>query len=301
MDKSEAAKSLTSPNSHIRLQAARFIAENPDSLDIQKIKEALKIENVSWITRALQNAVNTVEGQDIPQKSVNQDYQDEENIQKQSYAIAVENTTRLLLHEIEPIVGALRVSSKEEIPDYQSSRVWKELEHLERLLSAISILSKAAMSPQVAEIHVSELISAAIEELKPVEKELLSTDVKTELAGNTDLIAFGDPEMVRIIVSNGLRNAREAMANQQNRDLKILVSWGETDIDYWITILDRGVGLPIGSKGVWEIGSSTKRGHLGMGLPIAQQAADSMGGFIQLTPRKEAGVSFEFRWPKPPR
>ena len=46
-----------------------------------------------------------------------------------------------------------------------------------------------------------------------------------------------------------------------------------------------------------EIGSTTKAGHLGMGLATAQQALISLGGSVRLIPA-ERGVRFEMRWPK---
>jgi sensor histidine kinase regulating citrate/malate metabolism len=46
-----------------------------------------------------------------------------------------------------------------------------------------------------------------------------------------------------------------------------------------------------------EIGTTTKTGHLGMGLAIADQALSSMAGKLILVPNQR-GVRFEIRWPK---
>ena len=66
-------------------------------------------------------------------------------------------------------------------------------------------------------------------------------------------------------------------------------------------VLDEGCGLPTGLDRLTAPGTSTKskdQGHLGMGLPIAQRAIESMQGSFRLTPRSGAGASCEIRWPR---
>lgn len=109
----------------------------------------------------------------------------------------------------------------------------------------------------------------------------------------------GDDSLVEVAVRNGLRNsieATEAAAGGSGKLENVVINWGETEKDYWIAILDHGNGLPPGSERIFDIGSSTKEGHFGMGLALAKRAAWSLRGDITLTPRKDGGVKFEFRW-----
>jgi signal transduction histidine kinase len=78
----------------------------------------------------------------------------------------------------------------------------------------------------------------------------------------------------------------------------IVIGWGETDRDLWLSILDRGKGFPQGFAKLFEIGTTTKKNHLGMGLALARQAALSLNGQITLAPRQPNGAKFEFRWPR---
>ena len=53
-----------------------------------------------------------------------------------------------------------------------------------------------------------------------------------------------DPTLVRLAVCNGIRNAIEAVAAANLAEPHpIVITWGETDIDYWVAVLDRGVGI----------------------------------------------------------
>ena len=76
-----------------------------------------------------------------------------------------------------------------------------------------------------------------------------------------------------------------------------MVSWGTTDVDNWVSIVDVGIGFKGNVQRAFDIGTTTKAGHHGMGLAIANQAIVSMGGGIILVPN-ERGVRFEMRWPK---
>jgi len=291
MDNAEAIDKLESSNAHIRLKASRHLASYSQPEDEEALRRALKQESVSWIIKALSEAIANISSEGDKGALRQPFVDDEDNLYDQAHAIVVEDTTRMLLHEVEPVVGAIRIAVRSEIEDHESSQTWEQLDRLESLLHAISRLSKSASSPRLKEFDLSEMIE------RIVDQEAKSTKIGIETVGREHQIVTGDPEMVEMVICNGLRNAIEAMeAMGKENEESIVLTWGDTDLDYWIAILDRGPGLPIGSHRVWDIGSSTKKGHLGMGLPIAKQAARSLGGDITLVPRSESGSRFEFRW-----
>ena len=109
---------------------------------------------------------------------------------------------------------------------------------------------------------------------------------------------MADRGLLELLLKNALRNAVEATSEAGEPFTPVTVTWGETDIDYWISVLDRGIGLPQRLESAFKIGASLKKGHLGVGLALAAQAADSMQGQISLTPRDGGGAQFEFRWPR---
>ena len=74
------------------------------------------------------------------------------------------------------------------------------------------------------------------------------------------------------------------------------MTWGMTDIDYWVAVLDRGPGIVGPAESTFGIGETTKKGHSGFGLAIAKQAIETLGGACTLQPAAEGGARFEIRW-----
>ena len=179
-----------------------------------------------------------------------------------------------LLHEAEPILGILRPSAESEIEDFEQSQTKQNLDRLDEFLSALGRLRRAASAPKFEEFSIDEIVGRCIDELsRPGTLQVLR-------AGPIQCVVGGDSSLVSLCVSNGLRNAVEAtVATGAPLDqVPITISWGSTDIDCWVSILDQGVGFKGVLQKAFEIGSTTKEGHLGMGLAIVHQSMASMGG-----------------------
>jgi signal transduction histidine kinase len=298
MDRDAAFRLLSSDNAHDRLRAARYLSRHATSADHDALQKALAIEEVVWIKRALRQSLersvtfNLVIHDEPDLAEPKDDPTDIDDV----YAQAIEEVTRRLVHEIEPIIGAARYYATKEISDYQKSRTKRELERLESLLRAIHTLSKAAESPNFRECDLAEQIKVT------ADSESLNHTVKLEMAGPSPLVAETDDSLVKLVVGNGIRNAIEATeaaaATTVGFSNRVVLTWGETDRDYWIAIVDWGSGPPVGIDRMFEIGSTTKKNHLGMGLAIAERAALSLKGKVTLTPREDRGTKFEFRWPR---
>ena len=155
--------------------------------------------------------------------------------------------------------------------------------------NGIDRLGQAAAPPVYTEFELVELLDRVIASEKG------DANVLVEMAGVRPFVLLGSTELIEIIISNAIRNAIEATEGIKSSDA-VVVNWGETDRDYWIAILDRGPGFPHGFSKAFDIGSTTKRNHLGMGLALASQAASSMNGRVTLAPREPTGVKFELRW-----
>jgi signal transduction histidine kinase len=69
-----------------------------------------------------------------------------------------------------------------------------------------------------------------------------------------------------------------------------------TDKDYWISILDDGIGLSDAPKNMFEVGKTSKKEHPGFGLAIAKQAMDTLDGTLSLAPYSGRGAKYEMRW-----
>ena len=291
MDRDALQARLCSADAHKRLLAAREYERFARIEDTQFLRDALAREEVTWVKAALSRAIGRIAEDDhacVPGTPL--DTNADESA-KEIYANAVEDTTRRLVHEIEPVLGTIRIYAKQDIEDFDKSQTKLHLDRLTSLIGAIGDLSRAASSPRLKEIDLSELVRTA------VEAESATSSVQVDCAGRSPLMAVAEPALLGIVITNGLRNAVEASTGVTDEDKVVTVSWGDTDRDYWIVILDRGPGPPAGLDRVWDIGSTTKKGHLGMGLALSRQAAQSLGGTIALIPADGGGARFEFRWP----
>ena len=114
-------------------------------------------------------------------------------------------------------------------------------------------------------------------------------------------MVLGDPALISIALSNVLKNAVEAVqASPDGSQPGIVLTWGTTIDESWITVMDEGPGFPYGTARLTDPGISSKSKdseHLGMGLAIANTALESLGGRLLLSSRRTRGASCELRWP----
>src|SRR5258706_4314859 len=291
MDAKQAHELLESGDSHSRLKAARFFESSGEIGDLDRIAAACAREDVSRIKKILSKTRTRLRESasfQAPTQSEQIELADE------IYSRALRETTRILLHELRHIVGPLITRAKTEIPVYQGSQTSLQIARLTSLLDGFDRLAKAASAAKYEDFDLADMIRDTSQTAKPED-----VAIRIEQIGQAPLIVSGDPSLVYMVISYGLRNAVEASLPPANEHApQIIVTWGETDVDYWVSIADRGAGLPVGSDQVWDIGSTNKKDHLGMGLAIAKQAAKSLQGTITLNPRGSGGVAFEFRWTK---
>ena len=290
MERADALNLLKSPAADDRLRAARSLEHNGEAGDVEVLQAVLATEINRWTKIALTKAIRTLTGGAL-QNSVHFGAEGEDDrIIEEIHAAAVEETTQCLVHETRPILGRLNLYASQEIPNFKESKTWIEVTRLERLVSAIDLLSQAASPPVYAEFDMAALLDQI------VVSEMTNVQVKVEQAGPRPFIIMGSSNLVGLVAGNGVRNAIEASVSVQAQE-PVVVSWGSTERDHWIAVLDRGPGLPVGSHKVFEIGTTTKKDHLGMGLALAKRAASSLNGSLDLAPRSPNGARFEFRWP----
>jgi signal transduction histidine kinase len=285
---------LTSDAPTERLEAARYFAAHATREHEPQLREALGRENVHWIRVALKRAlarmsaasevtpaVLSLDSEDIPAR-----------LATQVYADALEEAASQLIHEVEPLLGALRLAAEREVNEFEKSNTRKHLDRLDELLDALSRLRRAASAPKIDEFSLDEVVQQSIQELT------LPDNVVIQKAGPQPCVVEGDSTLVALSLGNGLRNAVEATyaAGGDLQKLPIIITWGHTDLDCWVSIVDVGIGFKGNLQRAFDMGTTTKAGHLGMGLATAKQAMESMSGRLLLIPNPR-GVRFEMRWP----
>lgn len=291
-ERKEALDLLNSTAPHDRLKAARALRRIGNAADAPKLRTAIKAESVSWVKRALASALTDCTTPSLNESDIADTSLDiSERLRHELYGKITQEITGILLHEIEPVFGLLRAAASEEILDRAKSQTWTYLEYLKKILLGIQSLRIAASTPNLEEFDLAGLITEV------AETEVSPDKATVSLVGHQPLICKNDASLLCLALANGLRNAVDALEGVRLPEgtHSIIVTWGKTDIDYWITVIDKGRGLELRSDAAFNTGNTTKKGHPGMGLSIARRAMDSLEGTANLE-AKEDGTHFELRW-----
>ncbi len=292
MTRDEALESLLSSSAHDRLKAARILVRNSDSADLETLRAALRDETVSYVRTGLELAIKRASNLATPSiEDASEEFEIPEDVRTQIRNEVTEEITGQILHEIASPVGLIAAAAARDIPDYEHSRTRRHVEDLKRVFEAIEQLKSAAAVPKPEEFDLSELLAEVV-------SETVGTDaVEASLHGAKPMLVTSDRALLRLAVSNGIRNAVEAVTGMPaQKPHPIVITWGETDVDYWVAALDRGPGVTGPSESAFGIGKTTKKGHSGFGLAIARQAIETLGGACTLQPATEGGARFEIRW-----
>jgi signal transduction histidine kinase len=108
-----------------------------------------------------------------------------------------------------------------------------------------------------------------------------------------------DPEQLFRVVSNLVRNARQAIV-ASTKPGEISVSAYEDDDNWWIEVADTGPGLPKRAQDhlFTPFQGGVSKGGTGLGLAIAEELIRAHGGALELDRTGPAGTVFSIRVPK---
>lgn len=299
MTRESALRDLTKPELDTRLKAARTLAGSARPEDAAALQQALAKEKVAWVRTALRQAILRVSAGE--KASGMSDHEFGQLVSEEAFdhirTVAVSAVTKQIVHEISPVLGLIRLHAKDEIEGYEGSQTRTHVDRLGDWLQALDRLSRAAVPPVFEELDLSATIRGI------VEAETTGHSAKVELAGPSPQLIVGDPALIELALANGLRNAIEAVeaSHSASDELPpIVINWGDTDQEVWVAVLDKGPGPPLAVDRAFDIGSTNKPDHLGMGLATARQAVESLSGVATLALRsEEGGARFELRWPRP--
>lgn len=283
-----------------RVRGARALHELAEVQDYRCLRERLDREPDAHVRRALVRVLHHIRPeQPRPDPiSANKRGAGDEDLIEDVWAEATEEISSIFLHEISPLVGAVTQAAQDDLAQsFGSSRTRASLDRLVGLVELLSQLRRAAAAPDFTEFDLTDLVIQAIDD------EGVTSDERVRAARDDPVVIVGPASAVRIAFCNGLRNAVDAIDDLLEPERgEVMINWGTTDRGGWISILDRGLGLPESSNRVFEFGVTTKAKskHFGFGLSISAQAMQSAGGTIELTPRSAGGTSFIVRWPLEP-
>ncbi|MFY0659025.1 MAG: HAMP domain-containing histidine kinase [Shimia sp.] len=148
-------------------------------------------------------------------------------------------------------------------------------------------LTRFALSEMVADVIASERLAVGEFDLS------FGEDIP---AG---MMVRADPEQMYRVVSNLVRNARQAIV-ASGQPGEIAVSASENDDSWLVTVTDTGPGLPPKAQEhlFQPFQGGIRKGGSGLGLAISQELVRGHGGMLTLSETGAAGTTFEICLPK---
>ncbi|MDB5575362.1 MAG: hypothetical protein JWR80_538 [Bradyrhizobium sp.] len=295
MTRDEIFAALKAKTTHERGQAARALAAVAIGKDLPRIRRALQRETVAYVRTALQDVIESLTRKGVAlAEDVGDDAEVSKEARQQIYGEAVAWVTGFLLHEISTPIGLATLAASREIGEkWEGSRTQRHLENVKRIFGAIEVLKDAAGVPHPQEFDLAALLQEIVSSELPTAERLIS------LIGPKPFLIKSDPALVQLAVANGIRNAVEAVAlaaEDAEPQHPIIINWEGTDRDYWVSVLDKGIGIVGPIESAFEAGKSTKTDHSGFGLAIARQAIETLGGNVSLQVASGGGAIYEARW-----
>ncbi len=135
-----------------------------------------------------------------------------------------------------------------------------------------------------------------------VDSEQLAADgapITISQSVTANLTVRADPEQLYRVLSNLVRNARQAIIST-GEEGTISIDAGESTRAWWITVTDSGPGLPPRAQEhlFTPFQGTVSKGGSGLGLAIAAELVRGHGGALSLKSTGPEGTVFEINLPK---
>lgn len=291
MTREDALGLLNDPSAHVRLKAARHLRTECQAEDLPALRARRGQETVSFVREALDAAIASAGKHAQPAASSGETFEIPDDLRRELRAEAVRWIAGLLLHELSSPIGLVELAAAQEVPEYAGSQTKARIDNAKRVFEAIELLKNAATGARREAFDLGKLIEEVIFD------ERQDRPVEVTVHGPKPMMTNADPKLLRLAIANGLRNAFDATEVLELAARKpIVVTWGATDINHWISVIDIGVGLAHSPERAFEIGRTTKRRHSGFGLAIARQAMETLGGGASIQPATGGGAQYELKW-----
>jgi signal transduction histidine kinase len=294
MTRDEALRQLESASQRERLSAARTLSRLALQRDTPALQRALRVEAVPWIRSALESGLARAAASpepaeadlDIPSLTT------ETSVAADVYSRAVEELTDRFVHEFRPLVGLARVHAQREVPNFETSQTAAQLRRMQTLLRGIDTLGMAAAAPKLRTVDLASIVREAAASCAEELRAEGHDDSDPSLDGPEPLWVYTDPDLLTLALRNGIKNALEASANTAD---PVVISWDQSSVEFWVAVLDFGVGLPPEGKALFSIGTTTKPQHFGIGLAIVERVASTLNGTPTLESLPNGATRFQLR------
>lgn len=219
------------------------------------------------------------------------------NSELDRFVYSVSHDLSAPLKSIRGLVNVSRMD-KDGLQENYLSRIESSVQRLESFISDILDYSRNNRLWQKPEpVHVKELCTELIDSLKFIDG---FQNIRIELEPIEPNVITTDKSRLKIILNNFLSNAIKFHKKKSEENLFIKVSSRVKGNFYYISVEDNGQGIkPEFQSRIFEMffrANETEKGS-GLGLYIAKEAAEKMGGKIEVSSEYGKGSVFTLEIP----
>lgn len=266
------------------------LSEHIDKVQSNELVEAIAATQSSFLKNILTGYLKRREeaSDTQPEPVTSESYDvDIDAIRSEAFAESISQ----VLHELEPLIGALAMHASNEVENFFDSETSKDLQLLEETMQSFEDWIKVEQSARYSSVSISKVVSDEIAALQ----NKYGASILSTLPDSLSFVT--DKSMLRIIISNALRNAIQATNPNSFESNPILINAGVTDRELWISIIDSGEGLKEEQSVLMKSKFTTKPGNRGLGLAILNKAVMALNGDWELKNGASRGAEFHLELP----
>lgn len=172
-------------------------------------------------------------------------------------------------------------------------RIQSDVRRIDDLVNGVLRLTHGGLQDEPEPVDLHEIIRQCVDDVTG-----LAADRQVELVERSFVnraIVWGQRDQVRLIVSNLLRNALDAVADTGT--VEVVVDGDDTSLE--LRVSDDGPGIPQRHVDrVFDLSFTTKTGGSGLGLALVRQEAERLGGSASVHARAGRGTELRIRLPR---
>ena len=205
-------------------------------------------------------------------------------------------------HDLRNSLSVARLAS-DSLMRSEDPRVQSAAPRLERAIERAIGLAEATLQYGKADAPKAHMVTVRLRNVAEdalLEGVAANPEVDWLNDVDEDLHVYADPEMLHRLLANLVRNAGQAIAQQEAEAEPGLIRIGAELIgNDWAQVIveDNGPGIPekVKSKIFQPFSTSENKGGSGLGLAITRELALAMGGEVSLDENVEDGATFKVK------
>lgn len=262
-----------------RSRAIDQLQRDATPADLPTLREALHGESVPMLRRQLSNLVRRLSNPIVEAPAQVTALGSADEMKRFE-----DDTVRWLRHELEPSIGWLALAASDEIKDFEASETRLAIDGLSLRLDGVEALVRASAPPRYEKLSLSEIVLEAIQ-MSGASKHRLTTDLVRDRPDDITT----DGNLMRMALSNAIRNAIDAVLEVPKEASHVHVSADVTPSSFWVKVSNQFVGSEFYIDDISGSGVTSKIGHQGQGLNIMRMIAARLRYDILI--QAEAGLA----------